>query len=71
MQTYYPQLTLSDLQPYPCGIRAQAVNKEGQLIDDFMFHQTALSLVVCNAPSPAATSCFPIAQYIVDKLRYE
>ncbi|KJG02208.1 L-2-hydroxyglutarate oxidase [Photobacterium angustum] len=71
VQTYYPQLTLSDLQPYPCGIRAQAVSKKGQLIDDFMFHQTALSLVVCNAPSPAATSCFPIAQYIVDKLRYE
>ncbi|EAR57405.1 hypothetical dehydrogenase [Photobacterium sp. SKA34] len=47
------------------------MNKQGQLIDDFMFHQTALSLVVCNAPSPAATSCFPIAQYIVDKLRYE
>ncbi|PSV26107.1 L-2-hydroxyglutarate oxidase [Photobacterium sp. GB-56] len=71
VQSYYPQLTTSDLQPYPCGIRAQAVNKQGQLIDDFMFHQTTLSLVVCNAPSPAATSCFPIAQYIVDKLRYE
>nr|WP_305842762.1 hypothetical protein [Photobacterium leiognathi] len=68
MQQYYPQLQLDDLRPYPCGIRAQAVNKKGKLIDDFMFYQTPLSLVVCNAPSPAATSCFPIAKHIVDKL---
>ncbi|MCG3883533.1 L-2-hydroxyglutarate oxidase [Photobacterium leiognathi] len=68
VQQYYPQLQLDDLCPYPCGIRAQAVDKKGKLIDDFMFYQTSLSLVVCNAPSPAATSCFPIAKHIVDKL---
>ncbi|WP_316247341.1 L-2-hydroxyglutarate oxidase [Photobacterium lucens] len=68
VQQYYPQLQLKDLYSYPCGIRAQAVDKNGKLIDDFMFYQTHLSLVVCNAPSPAATSCFPIAKHIVDKL---
>ncbi|WP_419238410.1 L-2-hydroxyglutarate oxidase [Photobacterium leiognathi subsp. mandapamensis] len=68
VQQYYTQLQLDDLRPYPCGIRAQAVDKKGKLIDDFMFYQTPLSLVVCNAPSPAATSCFPIAKHIVDKL---
>ncbi|PSW05120.1 L-2-hydroxyglutarate oxidase [Photobacterium lipolyticum] len=68
VQKYCPQLKLNDLQPYPPGIRAQAVDKKGRLIDDFLFHRTKRALVVCNAPSPAATSCFPIAGYIVDQL---
>ena len=68
VQKYSPSVQLGDLQPYPPGIRAQAVSTDGQLVDDFLFHQTGNSLIVCNAPSPAATSCFPIARHIVNQL---
>ena len=68
VQKYSPVLTVADLQAYPPGIRAQAVSVEGKLVDDFLFHRTTHCLVVCNAPSPAATSCFPIARHIVDRL---
>lgn len=68
VQKYCPTLHRNDLLPYPSGIRAQAVNQEGELIDDFLFHRTKHCLIVCNAPSPAATSCFPIADYIVEQL---
>ncbi|WP_407334349.1 L-2-hydroxyglutarate oxidase [Enterovibrio sp. 27052020O] len=68
VQKYCPSLTQEDLLAYPSGIRAQAVYQNGDMVDDFLFHQTPRTLVVCNAPSPAATSCFPIASFIVDKL---
>ncbi len=68
VQKYCPQLNLQDLQPYPAGIRAQAVLKDGSLVHDFLFAESARSLHVCNAPSPAATSAIPIAEYIVSKL---
>ncbi|MBT4888720.1 MAG: L-2-hydroxyglutarate oxidase [Rhodospirillales bacterium] len=64
---YCPELTLEDLQPYPAGIRAQAVTKDGSLIHDFLFAETPRSILVCNAPSPAATSAMPIGEHIVDK----
>lgn len=69
VQKYCPQLQLSDLQPYPAGIRAQAVMKDGSLVHDFLFAQSPRSLHVCNAPSPAATSAIPIGNYICDKLQ--
>mgnify|MGYP003351690463 CR=1 FL=1 len=59
------RLELADLQPMPPGIRAQAVSRDGQLIHDFLLKQTARSLHVCNAPSPAATAAFPIAAELV------
>ncbi len=68
VQKYAPQLTLEDLQPYPAGIRAQAVMANGDLVHDFLFAETARSLHVCNAPSPAATSAIPIGGYICDKV---
>lgn len=64
VQKYCPQITLSDLAPYPAGIRAQAVMKDGSLVHDFLFRETERSLHVCNAPSPAATSAMPIGEYI-------
>ncbi len=66
-QKYCPQLELDDLQPYPAGIRAQAVTKEGALIHDFLFADTPRCILVCNAPSPAATSAMPIGEHIVNK----
>ncbi len=68
VQKYCPSLTLSDLRKYPPGIRAQAITPDGKLVDDFLFYQTNRALVVCNAPSPAATSCFPIARHVVSQL---
>ncbi|ODS23310.1 hydroxyglutarate oxidase [Candidatus Endobugula sertula] len=68
VKKYCPQLTLQDLQPYPAGIRAQAVLKDGTLAHDFLFAESQRSLHVCNAPSPAATSAIPIGNYICDKI---
>ena len=68
IQKYCPELTLSDLSPYPTGIRAQAVMHDGTLVDDFLFSESKRSLHVCNAPSPAATSAIPIGNYICDKV---
>lgn len=64
---YCPDLTLADLQPYRAGIRAQAVLPDGQAVHDFLFAETARTLHVCNAPSPAATSALPIGDMIADK----
>ena len=69
VQKYCPSLTKADLKPYPAGVRAQAVSNEGKLIDDFLFVNTARSVNVCNAPSPAATSAIPIGAYIVSKVQ--
>ena len=68
VQKYCPQIRLEDLQPYPAGIRAQAVLKDGQLVHDFLFAESPRSLHVCNAPSPAATSAIPIGDYICQKV---
>lgn len=61
---YCPDLTLDDLLPREAGIRAQAVLRDGTLVHDFLFVETARMLHVCNAPSPAATSVLPIARMI-------
>lgn len=63
---YCPQLNLGDLKPYPAGIRAQAIMKDGTLVHDFLIRQTDRTLHVCNAPSPAATSALPIGKHIVE-----
>jgi L-2-hydroxyglutarate oxidase len=68
VQKYCPQLQVSDLKPYPSGVRAQAVMKDGSLVHDFLFAESPRSLHVCNAPSPAATSAIPIGSYICDKV---
>lgn len=66
---YCPSLELSDLRPYPAGIRAQAVTRDGQMVQDFAFGQGARMLHVLNAPSPAATSSFAIADMLVERLK--
>ena len=65
---YCPQLRVNDLLPYPAGVRAQAVLKDGSLVHDFLFAGSPRSLHVCNAPSPAATSAIPIGNYICTKV---
>jgi (S)-2-hydroxyglutarate dehydrogenase len=61
---YCPELTLEDLEPYPTGIRAQAVGPDGSLIHDFLFADTDRMIHVLNAPSPAATAALPIGLMI-------
>lgn len=68
IQKYCPGLVAADLQPYPAGIRAQAVRKNGSLVHDFLFVESERSFHVCNAPSPAATSAMPIGEYICHKV---
>ncbi|TDR06841.1 L-2-hydroxyglutarate oxidase [Marinomonas communis] len=68
VKKYCPMVQRSDLEPYPAGIRAQAVLRDGKLVHDFLFAQSPRTLHVCNAPSPAATSAFPIGAYIIAKL---
>lgn len=68
IQKYCPMITMKDLLPYPPGIRAQAVSREGILIHDFLFAESRRSLHVCNAPSPAATAAIPIGRYLCEKV---
>ena len=58
----------NDVEPGPAGIRAQAVSRDGKLLDDFAFASGPNVLHVRNAPSPAATSSLAIARIIADRL---
>lgn len=68
VQKYCPRIELDDLLPHPPGIRAQAVDRDGTMIHDFIVQQTPRSLHLCNAPSPAATSAIPISRHVCDLL---
>ena len=56
------------MEPRISGVRAQAVDKDGNLLDDFVFEGGNQSLHVLNAPSPAATSSLAIGEYITRKI---
>jgi (S)-2-hydroxyglutarate dehydrogenase len=62
-----PELRRSDFTAGPVGIRAQAVGRDGSLVDDFVVSRTGRSIHVRNAPSPAATSALPLARLIADE----
>ncbi len=64
-QRYCPELELDDLQPYRAGVRAQAVLPDGTMVHDFLIGETARTIHVLNAPSPAATSAIPIGKHII------
>ena len=63
-----PAITTKDIQVRGAGVRAQAVDKDGSLVDDFMFQEGLSSLHVLNAPSPAATACLAIGEHIASKV---
>jgi len=69
VRKYCPQIGLRDLRPYPAGVRAQAVAPDGTLLNDFLFVESRHSLIVGNAPSPAATSALPIARHICARVQ--
>ena len=63
-----PGITAEDLSPAPAGIRAQAVARDGAVVDDFLIVESESTLSVCNAPSPAATASLNIGKLIAEKL---
>jgi L-2-hydroxyglutarate oxidase LhgO len=65
---YLPELRASDLLEHPAGVRAQALGRDGTLVDDFVLDVDGARSVVRNAPSPAATSSLAIAEYVADRL---
>ena len=65
---FVPALRADDFVAGPAGIRAQAVARDGSLVDDFVVSQTECTLYVRNAPSPAATSSLPLARLIAERL---
>ncbi len=63
-----PGVTADDLLPGPSGTRAQAVRRDGSLVDDFLLDDDGLVLRVRNAPSPAATASLAIGEHLADLL---
>ena len=66
LQKLMPEIQENDLIPGGAGVRAQALNRNGQLIDDFDILKKGNIIHVRNAPSPAATSCLSIGQKVSD-----
>jgi len=66
LQRLVPELTSDDLKPGGSGVRAQALDLNGKLVDDFHFVYNDGIVHVSNVPSPAATASLAIARHIVD-----
>jgi L-2-hydroxyglutarate oxidase len=67
LRRFVPELDPADVLPGPSGVRAQAVDRDGRLVDDFVVHHTERALHVRNAPSPAATCSLALAELIADQ----
>jgi (S)-2-hydroxyglutarate dehydrogenase len=63
---YVPELSVRDVIPGSAGVRAQAIDADGSLVDDFRIHRLGRVTAIRNAPSPGATSSLAIAEHIVD-----
>ncbi|MBD3676429.1 MAG: L-2-hydroxyglutarate oxidase [Planctomycetaceae bacterium] len=68
LQRLIPMITAEDMHSSPAGVRAQALQRDGQLADDFLIDQSERVINVLNAPSPAATAALDIGKQIVEKL---
>lgn len=68
---YVPGIGHRDVERAGSGVRAQAVDRDGGLVDDFRIHRLGPVTAVRNAPSPAATSCMAIAEHVVDVINGE
>lgn len=68
LQKLIPEVTEEDLIVAPAGVRAQAVKKDGTMVDDFHIIDGKNSLHICNAPSPAATASLEIGEEIAKRV---
>jgi len=68
LQEMVPEIEVSDLEPARAGVRAQAVDKNGKLVEDFRFARGERWLHVLNAPSPAATASLAVGEHVADKV---
>jgi L-2-hydroxyglutarate oxidase LhgO len=64
-----PSITESDLQPSRTGVRAQAIRRDGSLVEDFSFAEADGCIFVLNAPSPAATASLALGDYIAERVQ--
>lgn len=73
LQILVPALRMEDITRSRAGVRAQALDHQGNLVDDYVILQQERIIHLCNAPSPAATSCLSIGEYVAgiagEKLR--
>jgi L-2-hydroxyglutarate oxidase LhgO len=65
---YVPAISAADVLPAGSGVRAQAMDPDGSLVEDFRFSRVGAVLCIRNAPSPAATASLAIADMVVDRL---
>jgi L-2-hydroxyglutarate oxidase len=68
LQRLLPEIRAEHLEPAPAGVRAQAVSRDGGLVDDFLIQETDHVINIGNAPSPAATASLNIGKLIVERL---
>ena len=68
LQKLIPTITEDDLVPGEAGVRAQACDRHGGLLDDFLIIESEFAVNVCNAPSPAATSSLSIGQTVAERV---
>jgi len=66
LQKLLPEIQESDLEEGGAGVRAQACDRTGGLVDDFMIVEEKQAINVCNAPSPAATSSLSIGKTVAE-----
>jgi L-2-hydroxyglutarate oxidase len=68
LQRLVPEVQAQDLVPSEAGVRAQALRRDGGLVDDFLIVTQGQTVHICNAPSPAATASLEIGREIVGRL---
>ncbi|AOH55036.1 hydroxyglutarate oxidase [Peribacillus muralis] len=68
LQELIPDITEDDLVPAPAGVRAQALQDDGNMVDDFHIIMGKRTVHVCNAPSPAATASIEIGKEVVSRI---
>lgn len=68
LQRLVPEVRSEHLVTAPAGVRAQALSRDGNLIDDFLIVESDQVINVCNAPSPAATASLNVGKLVVDKI---
>lgn len=68
LQRLVPEIRAEHLVTAPAGVRAQALSRDGNLVEDFLIVENDLVINVCNAPSPAATASLNVGKLVVDKI---